>query len=45
MVSLISFVWPVVPILAVSSIWLSAKNPKGNDNNNKTSGVQNNMPK
>lgn len=39
MVSLISFVWPVIPILAVSSICLAANKQKSNDNNNSNKDV------
>lgn len=45
MVSLISFVWPVVPILAVSSIWLAVKNPKSNDNNISKNGARDSTKK
>jgi hypothetical protein len=39
MVSLISFLWPVVPILAVSSICLSVNDPKKSNDNNNGKGV------
>ena len=39
-VSLVNLAWPVIPILAVGSIFLAANKTKSHDNNNSTSAKQ-----